>query len=178
MIHSTFLRSALALIVGSTLAGTLSTGFAFDMGNMMDPSQWMGGGGDRDDYDDGPWGGPGYGYGGPGGFGGPAYGYGGPETYGVPGYGYSGPGAYGSPGYGYGGPGPYGSPGYGYSGPLGCTAARPVTTHLQPLQADRPRSTPFENGCVFSKAEEFSEANDSGTALGELDYSPFARRET
>ena len=72
---------------------------AFDMGNMMNPSKWMGGNKDRDHYDD-YYGGPGYGYGGP-----PGYGYGGPYGYGAPpGYGYGAP-----PGYGYGG-----APGYGY----------------------------------------------------------------
>ena len=87
---------------------------AFDMGNMMNPSKWMGGGNnDRDRYDD-YYDGPGYGYGGPG-YGGPGYGYGG---YGGPGYG-----GYGGPGYGgYGGPG-YGGygggPGYGYGGGYG-----------------------------------------------------------
>jgi len=91
---------------------------AFDMGNMMNPSKWMGNKSrDRDRYDDdyddyGPP--PGYGYGGPGyGYGGPGYGgYGGPGYggYGGPGYGgYGGPG-YGGPGYGY------GAPGYGYGG--------------------------------------------------------------
>jgi len=81
---------------------------AFDMGNMMNPSKWMGGNNDRYDddyYDDGP----GYGYpGGP-----PGYGYGGPAGYGYggpPGYGYGGPG-YGGPGYGYGGSPTYGAPG-------------------------------------------------------------------
>jgi len=79
---------------------------AFDMGNMMNPSKWMGGKKDRDRYDDdyyeddfyGPP--PGYGYGG--------YGYPGYGGYGYPGYG-----GYGAPGYGgYGLPG-YGGPGYG-----------------------------------------------------------------
>jgi hypothetical protein len=59
------LRRSLALILGGTLTSTLSTGFAFNMGNMMNPSQWMGGDGDRDYYEAGPWGGPGYGYGDP-----------------------------------------------------------------------------------------------------------------
>jgi hypothetical protein len=84
---------------------------AFDMGNMMNPSKWMGGNNDRyDDYYDGP----GYGY--PGGF--PGYGYGGPPGYGPGpgyGYGYGGPPGYG-PGYGsgYGGTPAYGAaPGYG-----------------------------------------------------------------
>jgi hypothetical protein len=90
---------------------------AFDMGNMMNPSKWMGGNNDRyDDYDDygGYGGGPGYGYpGGP-----PGYGYGGPPGYGYgggPGYGYGG-----GPGYGYGGGPGYGAgPGYGYGGGYG-----------------------------------------------------------
>ena len=77
---------------------------AFDMGNMMNPSKWMGGKKDKDRYDDdyyeddfyGPP--PGYGYGAPG------YGYGAPGLgYGAPGYG-----GYGAPGYGG-----YGAPGYG-----------------------------------------------------------------
>jgi len=82
---------------------------AFDMGNMMNPSKWVGGKNkNRDRYDDdyydyGPP--PGYGY---GGYGAPGYG-----GYGAPGYG-----GYGGPGYGgYGGPGygGYGGPGYGGS---------------------------------------------------------------
>ena len=64
---------------------------AFDMGNMMNPSKWVGGDKDRDRYDDDY-----YDYGPPPGLG-----------YGAPGYGY------GAPGYGgYGLPG-YGAPGYG-----------------------------------------------------------------
>ena len=95
---------------------------AFDMGNMMNPSKWMGGNNDRyDDYDDyGDYGGgPGYGFpGGPPGYGyggGPGYGYGGGPGYGPgPGYGYGG-GYGGVPGYGaapgYGGTSPYAAPG-------------------------------------------------------------------
>jgi hypothetical protein len=57
-----------------------STAHAFDMGNMMNPSKWMGGNKNSDRYDD-------YG-GGPGGYGGGPDGYGG------------GPGGYGGgPGY-------------------------------------------------------------------------------
>jgi hypothetical protein len=86
-----------------------NTAYAFDMGNMMNPSKWMGGNKDNDRYDDYR-GGPGYGYGGPG------YGYyGAYPGYGGPGYGYYGgyPG-YGGPGYGYGGYPAYGGyPGYG-----------------------------------------------------------------
>ena len=113
MIERRTLRRSLALILGGTLTLTLSTGFAFNMGNMMNPSKWMGGDRDRDYYDAGPWGGPGYRHGGPGGYGGaPGYGYGGPGGYGgAPGYGYGGPGGYGGdPGSGYGGPGGYGGP--------------------------------------------------------------------
>jgi hypothetical protein len=96
---------AVVVTTGMLFAGTAH---AFDMGNMMNPSKWMGGDDDHDRYDDYGYGGPGYGYGGyPGfGYGGPGYGYGG-----YPGYGYGGPGyGYGGyPGYGYGG-----YPGYGY----------------------------------------------------------------
>jgi hypothetical protein len=85
--------------VGLALAGTAQ---AFDFGNMMNPSKWMGG--DNDRYDDyrGGYGYPGYGYGGYPGYGG----YGGYPGYG--GYGgYPGYGGYG--GYpGYGGYGGYG----------------------------------------------------------------------
>jgi hypothetical protein len=90
------LRRAPALVLGATLICGAATSFAFDMGNMMNPSKWMGGGNDRDDYDEGPWGGPGYGWGGPGGYGGPGYGYGGPGGYGRPDYGYGAPADYGS----------------------------------------------------------------------------------
>jgi hypothetical protein len=77
---------------------------AMNFGDMMNPGKWMGGN-DNDDYYDGPYGYPGYGYG----------------PYGYPGYGYGYPGyGYGYPGYGYGGypgygPG-YGAPGYGAPG--------------------------------------------------------------
>jgi hypothetical protein len=70
--------------VGLLLA---NTSFAFDMGNVMNPSKWMGGNTNRDRYNDD---GGGYGY--PGG---PGYGYGGPGY--APYYG-------GAPGYGYGAP--------------------------------------------------------------------------
>jgi uncharacterized membrane protein len=45
-----------------------NTAYAFDMGNMMNPSKWMGGNRDNDRYDDYR-GGPGYGYGGYPGYG-------------------------------------------------------------------------------------------------------------
>jgi hypothetical protein len=113
--------SSVLLATGLLFAGTAS---AFDMGNMMNPSKWMGGNDDDDyyydDYYDYPpppgYGAPGYGYGAPG-YGGPDYGYGAP--------GYGGPG----PGYGAPGPGGYGggAPGYGagpaYSAPQGGSSA-------------------------------------------------------
>ena len=102
---------------GLLLAGTAH---AMDMGNMMNPSKWMGGNKNSDRYDD--YGGPGGYGGGPGGYGGGPGGYGGAPGYGG-GYG-GGPGGYGgAPGYGGGryggGPGGYGgAPGYG-GGPGG-----------------------------------------------------------
>lgn len=84
------IKSGLMIVAVSLLVAEPAA--AFDFGNMMNPSKWMGGNKDRDRYDDDYYGGPGYGYGGPG------YGYGG---YGAPGYGYVGYGA--APGYGYGG---------------------------------------------------------------------------
>ena len=90
-------------IIGATGLLLASSAWAFDMGNMMNPSRWMGGNNDRYD-DDYYYDGPGYGYGG-----GPGYGYGGP-----PGYGYGGPPGYGgAPGYGYGGAPAYGATGSG-----------------------------------------------------------------
>ncbi len=91
------LYSAMLAIGGGSLM-IMPSAYAFDMGNMMNPSKWMGNNRDDDYYYDryGPYGGPYGGYGGPyGGYGGP-YGYGG-----YPGYGY------GAPGYGYGAPGYY-----------------------------------------------------------------------
>lgn len=82
--------------------------YAFDMGNVMNPSKWMGGGNDRDRYDDNyRYPGPGYGYGGPGypppGYGAPGYGYGDPGYGAAPGY---------APGYGV-APGQGQAPAYG-----------------------------------------------------------------
>ncbi len=92
---------------------------AFDMGNMMNPSKWVGGNNDRYDddddyYDYGPP--PGY-----GGYGGPGYG-----GYGAPGYG----GGYGGPGYGG-----YGAPGYG-----GGTVARVTAVTVHPATVEAPRA--------------------------------------
>ncbi|MGB5473965.1 MAG: hypothetical protein WBQ78_10865, partial [Gammaproteobacteria bacterium] len=95
--HNITIRHCALFTAGLLLA---STAGAFDMGNMMNPTKWMGGDNDDDRYDDYGGGYPGgYGGGYPGGYGGdPGYGYG--TTYGAPGYG-------GMPGYG-------GEPGYGY----------------------------------------------------------------
>jgi hypothetical protein len=138
----TTLRRSLVAILSAIAVGAATPSFAFNFGDMMNPTKWMGGGRNRDSgYNDGPWGGPGYGYGAPGygpGFGGPGYGgYGGPGYggYGGPGYGgYGGPG-YGGPGYGgYGAPGGYPG-GYGaggpsdYAGPAAPPAAAPMPTY-------------------------------------------------
>ncbi|MEZ5542748.1 MAG: hypothetical protein R3F42_11980 [Pseudomonadota bacterium] len=104
----TTLRNCGLVAASLLLAGTAQ---AFDFGNMMNPSKWMGGKDKNDRYYDDY--GPGYGY--PGGYG---PGYGGPGLEYGPGYGYGEPGygpGYGGPGYGapgYGGPG-YGAPAYG-----------------------------------------------------------------
>ncbi|MCU0834859.1 MAG: hypothetical protein MUC77_10575 [Chromatiaceae bacterium] len=132
-------QGAATLILGVALALGAGNGLAFDMGNMMNPSKWMGGGKDRD-YDDGPWGGPGYG--GPGyGYGGPGYGYGGPGYGG--GYGYGGPGEYGGPG-GYGAPGPgFGAPGgYGPAGPAYGGAAYGAADRAYPAPAPSAPAAP------------------------------------
>jgi hypothetical protein len=106
----------LAALAVATLVSTgaqIPVAQAFGFGDMMNPSRWMGGGKNRDRYDDdyggdygGPWGGgP---YGGP--YGGGPYG-GGP--YGAP---------YGAPfGGGYGVPG-YGAPAYGAPAPAAAPA--------------------------------------------------------
>jgi hypothetical protein len=86
-------RKAIVLVAAAMLTAGSGIASAFDFGNMMNPSRWMGGNRGDDYYGDGS-GGPGYGYGAPG------YGYG------APGYGYA-P-RYGAP--------PYGAPGYGVAG--------------------------------------------------------------
>jgi len=86
--------AALSLVALVVSAPVQAVGF----GDMMNPGKWFGGN-DNNDYYDGPYGYPGYGY--PGG----PYGY--PGGYGHPGYGHG----YGYPGYGY---GPH--PGYGPQG--------------------------------------------------------------
>ena len=84
------LRRTLALVLNGSLMCAAGAGFAADMGNMMNPSQWMGGNRDHG-YDGGnSWGSPGYyGYGGP-------FGPGGTVPY-VPGPGRA-PAGYASPG--------------------------------------------------------------------------------
>jgi len=136
--HNKTIRRCGLVAAGLLLA---NTAFAFDMGNMMNPSKWMGGnkGGDR--YDDGGYGG-GPGYGGYGG--GPGYGgYGGGPGYGgyggAPGYGGYG----GEPGYGgYGGGPGYGgyggAPGYGgYGGAPGYGAAPAYSAPGAPPPEDK-----------------------------------------
>ena len=67
-------RTVRVILVAFSLS-LANMAYAFDMGNMMNPSKWMGGNRDNDRYDYYR-GGPGYGYGGPG------YGYGGYPGYG------------------------------------------------------------------------------------------------
>ena len=98
------------VLIGLLLA---STSHAFDMGNMMNPSKWMGSNNRDDDYYDHR----GYGYGGPGWGGYPGYGYGAPGWGGYPG------GGYGAPGYGYQG---YGYQGYGGGNSQGNSAPREI----------------------------------------------------
>jgi hypothetical protein len=113
-------RLAMSALVAVSIAGLMSVDVAqaAGMGDMMNPSKWFGGGGnrDRDAYGPGGYGAPGYG-------GGPGYGgYGAPGYGGGPGYGgYGAPGYGGGPGYGsYGAPGYGGGPGYGgYGAPGG-----------------------------------------------------------
>ncbi len=117
MLKQRAVGGALILLAGFLFAEGAN---AFDFGDMMNPSKWMGGGKNRH-RDEGPWGGPGYGgyYGGP-----PPAGYGyGYRPYG-PGYGYGGAPV---PGYGYGAPGyPAGVTPYGASAaPAPRPAARP-----------------------------------------------------
>lgn len=101
------MRSKTIKFCGSVAAFSLllvNTAYAFNFGNMMNPSKWMGGNNDNDYYDD-------Y-YGGPG-YGGPGYG-----GYGYPGYG----------GYGYAPSGGYGYPGYGAPGYAAPAYSAPAST--------------------------------------------------
>jgi hypothetical protein len=107
--------TAASFTVLAALVSYAPVSHAFNFGNMMNPSRWMGG--DRDRYDEG------YDY--PGAYGAPGFGY----PYGgyAPGYG-----GYGAPGYGapaYGAPPPgYGAPAY----PSAPVAAPGVTTAPTP----------------------------------------------
>ena len=86
-------RMIFLLVTGLIVADAAQ---AFGFGNMMNPSRWMGGDGDR--YDEDYYDAPAYGYGYPGGYAAPGYA--------APGYappGYAAPG-YTAPGYGYGAP--------------------------------------------------------------------------
>jgi hypothetical protein len=103
---NTMMTGSAAIIAAGLLFA--QSGLAFDFGNVMNPSKWMGGNKDRDRYDD--YYDRGYGY--PGG---PGYGYG------APGYA---PGGYGgAPGYGYGAPGYGSAPAPGYGGAPGYDVA-------------------------------------------------------
>jgi hypothetical protein len=65
MSNRMILRRTLALILGSAIMGSAGIAFAFDMGNMMNPSKWMGGNSGPGGYGGGPGGyggGPGGGY--------------------------------------------------------------------------------------------------------------------
>ena len=101
MTYEKTVKWLMVVVASAALLSGAGNTYAFNFGNMMNPSKWMPGGGNkRYDYYDDYRGGPGYGYGAPGyGYGAPGYGYG------TPGYGY------GAPGYGYGAPG-YTTPGY------------------------------------------------------------------
>jgi len=67
------LQQTLAVVLGGSLMCVAGAGLAYDMGNMMNPSQGAGGN---------SWGGPGYGYRGPGPYAGP-YGSAGQAPYGL-----------------------------------------------------------------------------------------------
>jgi hypothetical protein len=124
-------RKVTVTVAFAALSGLFaSSAHAFDMGNMMNPSKWMGGG-NKDRYDDDYYpGGPGYGYPGPG------YGYGGYPGYGGPGYGYGGYPGYGGPGYGYGGYPAYGGyPGYGGSSTIVVPGSDSSNSEIQQLKA-------------------------------------------
>jgi len=121
-------RRALALSLGGTLMGGAGLGFALDMGNMMNPSKWMGGNRDRGYEGGAPWGGPGSGD--PGAYRGP-YGPAGPAPY-------YGAGPYGGAPYGA---GPLGIPGgyaplggYGQAVPVPAAPPAPVPSVDQALR--------------------------------------------
>ena len=77
MINEMILRRAVILTFSIAIVTGSGISYAFDMGNMMNPSKWFGGNRDRGDYYGDRWGGPGYGYGAPG-YGRQDYGYGSP----------------------------------------------------------------------------------------------------
>lgn len=85
------------ILLFAVLAAGGNAAQALDMGDMMNPSKWFGGGHDRDYYDRGYYGGYGpYGWGGgPYGWGGGPYGWGGgPYGWGGGPWGYGGYGGY------------------------------------------------------------------------------------
>nr|WP_207168492.1 hypothetical protein [Thiocystis violacea] len=130
--------SLLTLTAATTLAVYAPVSQAFNFGNMMNPSRWMGNNNnDRydDRYDEPYMGGP---YGG-GPYGSPYGGYGYPGAYGAP-YGMP----YGMPGFGA-TPGGYGTPAYGapmaapaapqQSAPSGTTEVEALKRRIEELEA-------------------------------------------
>jgi len=129
-------RRSLVVAIGVAVLGTAAPSIAFNFGDMMNPSRWMGGSrnhgnGNGNGYDDGPCGGPGYGYGAPGTV---------PVSVcpaiaatvalamaptAVPVTATVGPGGYGGPGYGYGGGYPSGHDA-GTQGAYGAASPAPV----------------------------------------------------
>lgn len=131
MKNRTTVPGVMTLAIGLLVAHAAN---AFDFGNMMNPSKWMGNK-DRydDDYYDRGYGYPGYGYGpgyAPGGYYGGAPGYG----YGVPAYG-------GAPAYGYGvapdyatTPGATVAPAYGGANGSPATSSSDANEQIERLQ--------------------------------------------
>jgi hypothetical protein len=114
---------SLATLAALTVYAPVSQ--AFNFGNMMNPSRWMGG--DRyDDYDEGYYGGP----------------------YGGPGFGYP----YGGYAPGYGAPG-YGTPGYGAPAPGYAAPAYPLAPAAVPGVAPAPVQAPASGAAPVDSAE-------------------------
>jgi hypothetical protein len=148
----TLLAAAVA-VAGSVTYTPVAEAFGF--GDMFNPGRWMGGRNhDRYDdyYDDGPYGGPGWG--------GPGYGYGGP------GYGYGGP------GYGVGGPGyGYGAPGYGYGAPAAAPAVPAAPTATAPATTQSKSSSASEIEALKRRIDELEASQrPSGQAPASSDW--------
>jgi hypothetical protein len=118
--------SAVSLATLAALTVYAPVSQAFNFGNMMNPSRWMGG--DRyDDYDEGYYGGP----------------------YGGPGFGYP----YGGYAPGYGAPGPYGAPGYGAPVPGYAAPAYPAAPVAAPGVGPAPSRAPAAGVAPADSAE-------------------------